>query len=235
IITSDHGASTIIQAVDVPQILADQGFVDLLQDGAMQIGRCGGASLIYLSEEGKTRLPEVIHFLQKQAWTGPLFTTYPLPGTLPLSLIHNANDRAADILFSLHWQGRNTSTPVPGVIASDSTIPAGSGMHGSFSPFEMHNYWAARGPDFAPGRISYVPSGSIDLVPTILSLLQVPLPPDLDGRVLVETLRDGPAPEELWYERRIIRSERADSFSSLVQLSAVQGVTYFDKGMAKRD
>ena len=108
-------------------------------------------------------------------------------------------------------------------------------MHGSFSPFEMHNYWAAHGPDFAPGRVSHVPSGSIDLVPTILSLLQVPLPKGLDGRVLVETLRDGPTPEEICYERRIVRSERADSFCSLVQFSEVEGVRYFDKGMVERD
>jgi arylsulfatase A-like enzyme len=234
-VTSDHGASTILQPVDVPQVLHTHGFAEALQSRALVVARGGGASLIYLQEGYKDKSEEVVNFLQKQEWIGPLFTATPLPGTLPLSLIGNANHRAADILFSLRWTGQETVGTLPGGIASDEAYPAGKGMHGSFSPFEMHNFLVVAGPDFKKGRVSTVPSGSIDLVPTILTLLDVPVPPDLDGRLLTETLADGIAPEEVCFEKKIVISEPAPPFRSVVQLSEVKGVRYFDKGLVLGD
>lgn len=231
IVTSDHGVSTILQPVDVPSTLSRYGFSDILHSRALIVARGGGASLLYLQEGYKAKVEEVVHFLHTQDWVGPIFTRDPLPGTLPLSLIGNANDRAADILFSLRWNGQEPSGPQTGGIASDDTFPAGRGMHGSFSPFEMHNFLLATGPDFKQGRVSVVPSGSIDLVPTILTLLGVPLPSDLDGRVLIEMYADAIAPEEVCFEKRVVRSEAAGSFRSVVQFSEVSGVRYFDKGM----
>ena len=40
-----------------------------------------------------------------------------------------------------------------------------------------------------------VPSGIVDIAPTVLALLELPALPDADGRVLAEALEGGPAPE----------------------------------------
>jgi arylsulfatase A-like enzyme len=43
-----------------------------------------------------------------------------------------------------------------------------------------------------PGVTSRVPTGNIDIVPTVLALLGTSVPDGLDGRVISEALLDGP-------------------------------------------
>jgi hypothetical protein len=61
------------------------------------------------------------------------------------------------------------------------------GMHGSFSPVDVHNLLVATGPDFRQGLHSELPSGNVDLAPTLASLLKLDLG-KTDGRVLREAL-----------------------------------------------
>jgi arylsulfatase A-like enzyme len=49
----------------------------------------------------------------------------------------------------------------------------------------------ASGPSFASGLHSELPSGNIDIAPTVLELLGIPLPEHFDGRVLHEALESG--------------------------------------------
>ena len=63
-----------------------------------------------------------------------------------------------------------------------SALPAGfTGNH------RMEGVLLLAGPDVVPGQMKQQPH-IVDLFPTILSLLDVPLPPDLDGNLLTEAL-----------------------------------------------
>ena len=57
-------------------------------------------------------------------------------------------------------------------------------MHGSLSPFDMHNTCIAAGPDFRKGAQDDLPTGNIDIAPTILWILGVEPEHKLSGRVL---------------------------------------------------
>jgi predicted AlkP superfamily phosphohydrolase/phosphomutase len=59
-------------------------------------------------------------------------------------------------------------------------IRGDSGCH------RLHGVFIARGPGLAHGEISN--ARIIDLAPTILHLMHVPVPDDMDGRVLTEAL-----------------------------------------------
>jgi arylsulfatase A-like enzyme len=60
--------------------------------------------------------------------------------------------------------------------------------HGSASPFDLHAVFVANGPAFHSGYNSQIPTGAIDLLPTVLTLLGIEPPSTLDGRVLWEIL-----------------------------------------------
>ena len=66
----------------------------------------------------------------------------------------------------------------------------GLGTHASLSRFDLHNTLIAAGPDLKPGYVSHLPSGNIDLAPTVLHVLGVVPPQPMDGRVLSEALQD---------------------------------------------
>lgn len=70
----------------------------------------------------------------------------------------------------------------------DSHIAVGGGTHGGLSRHELHNVCVAYGPAFRQGYTNPLPSGTIDLLPTLLYLLDYPVPPQVEGRVLHEAL-----------------------------------------------
>jgi arylsulfatase A-like enzyme len=75
-----------------------------------------------------------------------------------------------------------------GTAASDGT--AG---HGSSSPWDIHNTLIAAGPDLKQGVTIDAPSANVDFVPTFLRLLDIAIPPSVQGRPLEEALVGGPA------------------------------------------
>ena len=64
--------------------------------------------------------------------------------------------------------------------------------HGTTSPYDIHNTLIAAGPDFREHAVSDIPTGNVDLAPTLLQLLGLPVPPTMSGRVMEEALREGP-------------------------------------------
>jgi hypothetical protein len=64
----------------------------------------------------------------------------------------------------------------------------------------------AAGPDIKRGVRSRVPTGNVDLAPTVLHLLGIEPPPDMSGRVLHELLREGQAPVEVDVRERTHRA-----------------------------
>ena len=96
--------------------------------------------------------------------------------------------------------------------------------------------FAAFGPDIKSGLRSEVPSSNADLAPTILFLAGVPVPKEMDGRVLREILLGGPAPEKLKFTRqtRVVKSAPA-GYTSTMRISEVAGHRYVDEVSAQHE
>ena len=61
------------------------------------------------------------------------------------------------------------------------------GQHGSFGSTDVHNMLLAYGPNFKKGMTNNLPSGNVDVAPTVAHILGFSLP-QADGRVLREAL-----------------------------------------------
>jgi arylsulfatase A-like enzyme len=107
------------------------------------------------------------------------------------------------------------------------------GTHASLSPYEMHNTLVAAGPDIRRGVTNTLPSGNVDVAPTILWLLGLKDEArKMDGRVLSEALTvDAPPLKSYELKRLNARSETAaGTWTQYLQISEVNGVRYLDEG-----
>jgi arylsulfatase A-like enzyme len=158
----------------------------------------GGSDYIYAPDRNGATVTRVVAFLQSRSEAGAIFVDSrygDIPGTLPLDLIRveNTSGRNPDVIVSYDY---DASARIGGVAGTEY---AGSllnnpyrGMHGSFSPLDVHNTLIAYGPDFREALKDPLPTGNVDLAPTIAGLLGLNLP-RADGRPLSEALRNGPA------------------------------------------
>jgi arylsulfatase A-like enzyme len=131
-----------------------------------------------------------VEFLQQSDFAGVIFTKQPMEGTFGLSQATIESDHAPDVVMAFRWSDGKNQFGVPGVIDADWQRAAGKGTHATLSPFDMHNMLIAAGPDFRRGETDDLPTGNTDLAPTILRILGVKAPQQLDGRVLSEAMVD---------------------------------------------
>jgi len=122
---------------------------------------------------------------------------------------------------------------VPGMLFGDkSSFGSGQGLHVSLSPFDMHATLIACGPDFHTGKTSELPSGNVDIAPTILHVLGIKQLKKMDGRVLNEALRtsNAPLPEKKTHRIEASCSNNGKTWHQYLQISEVNAVQYFDEG-----
>jgi len=128
-------------------------------------------------------------------------------GTLPLSSVHLQNNQrnSPDIIVSYAFDADAKISHVPGIEYCGGAS-SNRGMHGSFSPRDVHNVLIASGVDFKSNDKNPLPSGNVDVAPTVAYLLGLSLP-NADGRVLSEALRNS-AYSIVRTSRQIIRSKQ---------------------------
>jgi hypothetical protein len=144
----------------------------------------------------------MVQWLQEQPWCGSLFTAGKnavegvVPGTFARSLVFNDHARTGDIVYVLRTDEETDEQGIVGGCFDDSKIVPGGGTHGGLSFHELRNVCVMYGPVFREGFENALPSGTIDLLPTLLHLFGYPIPATVEGRVLYETLaRPGDVPE----------------------------------------
>ena len=195
-VVSDHGFSTIRRMIDLPHLLAQAGFKAVtelsagLQPGQIMMVGNGGAVFFYVAEQDRSLTQRLVDFLQQSDFSGVIFSRRHLEGTFPLARGRIDNDFAPDVVLAFRWIDANNQFQHPGMIDADWQRTAGKGTHATLSRFDVHNTLIAAGPDFQPGLTSELPSGNIDVAPTVLHILGVNAPP-MDGRVLGEALVKG--------------------------------------------
>ena len=193
-VVSDHGFSTIERSIDLRKILNDAGFTakteftDEPKPGEIMLAGNGGSVLFYVTGRDEKIIRRLVEFLQQSDFAGVIFTKHPMDGTFTLDQAKIANDLSPDVVMSFHWKDQKNQFGISGMIDADWQRAAGQGTHATLSPFDMHNTLIAAGPDFKHGEVDDLPSGNVDVAPTVLQILGIKPPKQLDGRILSEVM-----------------------------------------------
>lgn len=100
----------------------------------------------------------------------------------------------------------------------------------------MNNTLLARGPGFKSRRRIASPTGNVDIAPTVLGLLGLPIPEDMDGRVIGESLVGGPDSVESTTDAHLAGREVLNGvYRQGVTLSRVGSTVYLDEGRGWRE
>ena len=148
----------------------------------------GGSVLFYVVGHDATVTRRLVEFLQQSDFAGVIFTKQGLPGTFHLNDAKIDNPHAPDVVMAFRWNDSKNQFGTPGMIDADWQREAGKGTHATLSRFDMHNTLVAAGPDFRRGQTDDLPTGNVDLSPTILYILGIKPPQEMDGRVLSEAM-----------------------------------------------
>ena len=105
-------------------------------------------------------------------------------------------------------------------------------MHGTLSTFDMHNTFIAQGPDFRHGIVDHLPTGNVDIAPTVLWILGVRQPKRMDGRVVTEALVNTESKIKSFEPHHIEATSQLDKsvWHQYLNYTEVNGVDYFDEG-----
>lgn len=236
-VVSDHGFSTIRRSVDLRKILNEAGFAATTEfngepkPGDIMLAGNGGSVLFYVIGHDETITRRLVEFLQQSDFAGVIFTKQLMDGTFPLGEANIENDRAPDVVMAFRWEPSKNQFGVPGMIDADWQRAAGKGTHASLSRFDMHNTLIAAGPDFKRDETNDLPSGNVDLAPTILQVLAIKSPQKMDGRVLSEamtTAMSSQKPETKTIE--VTKHFQSGMWRQSLQISRVGSTIYLDQG-----
>jgi len=170
-----------------------------------------------------------------------------MQGTFSLDEAKIDSREAPDVVMAFRWNDSKNQFGVPGMIDADWQRQAGQGTHATLSRFDMHNALIVAGPDFRRGGVDDLPTGNVDLAPTILQIRRINPPQRLDGRLLSEAMaapaslreaaagrvNSNPAPTELKEETKTIEAKKdfaGGSWRQSLQISRVGSTIYLDEG-----
>jgi hypothetical protein len=198
--------------------------------GQVMIVGNGGTVVFYVIGHEAAITRRLVEFLQQTDFAGVIFTREPMEGTFTFDKAKIDNQHAPDVEMSFRWTEDKNQFGAAGMIDADWQRAAGKGTHATLSKFDMHNILIAAGPDFRRAETDELPSGNVDLAPTILAILGIKPATEMDGRVLFEAMTTA---QSLKPEKQTIEASKKFSTGMWRQhltISKVGSALYFDEG-----
>lgn len=166
-----------------------------LPKDAIVVAANGGSEYFYLLDHSQKTAEKLLRTLAERVAYGAIFlhSSYGnVPGTLPLSAIAAEGARSSpptpDLIVSFDWNEAARAGGSAGLPGTEyASAQRYRGIHGSFSPRDVHNTLIAHGPHFKTGYTDTLPSSNVDLAPTVAALFGLNFHAP-DGRVLHEAL-----------------------------------------------
>jgi arylsulfatase A-like enzyme len=235
---SDHGFSTIARSIDVPKILREAGFDAVTtftnepKNGQIMIVGNGGTVLFYVIGHDVAIARRLVEFLQQTDFAGVIFTREPMEGTFTLDKAKIENGHAPDVEISFRWNENKNQFGIAGMMDGDWQRGAGKGTHATLSKFDMHNTLIAAGPHFRRAETDELPSGNVDLAPTILQILGIKSSSPMDGRVLTEAMpaSEGAPAQAVKETMEASRQFPGGTWRQHLQISRIGSTIYLDEG-----
>jgi len=222
---SDHGQLAVVgEALKLSDLATEAGFkvadVPREKDQISFALDSGGGIFVY---EHESRIIErLVAWLGDMPWCHSLSTRHAIGDSLTHAELCLQASRAPDVALCLHNDEQEGPFGYAGNSYHDASYPEGGGIHGGLNPIELSNWLACAGPAFAAGTSHSTTVGIVDLLPTILTLLNLPVP-SLQGRVLREAFAGGSRPPS---EREINRDFRVGDRHRRLSLAEVDGHRY---------
>jgi arylsulfatase A-like enzyme len=189
----------------------------------------GGSIMFYVTGHVEEVGRKLIAVIQKTDFAGVIFSRWKAAGTFDLHTAHIATKEAPDVVMAMHWTADRNLYGAPGTVDGDSGRKKGKGTHASLSAYEMHNTLIAAGPDFKAGWQDGIPTGNVDLAPTVLWILGVPQVKRMDGRVLLEAMPGHILKRRVSQE--VLRAKDADTgWEQYLKVTHVGTTEYLDEG-----
>jgi predicted AlkP superfamily pyrophosphatase or phosphodiesterase len=236
-VVSDHGFSTIERAIDFPAELrkagfdATKAFKETPKRGQVMVVGNGGSILFYVIDHDHDVAARLVEWLQRSDFAGVIFARDKFDGTFSLETVRANTTEAPDVMVSLRWNSKPNRFGIPGQITADNARPAGEGTHATLSEFDVHNTLIAAGPDFREHFTTSLPSGNVDIAPTVLHLLGLEPPQKFDGRILIEGMEE--KAERIEALNKTIQAGRkfpSGEWQQHLRVSLVGETVYIDEG-----
>ncbi len=182
VVMSDHGQITGACQLETVDIIP-------AHFGKASIGAFSG---IYMDDPSDGRKAEVVDWLVEQDFCGLVFASAgdgtAIKGAFPWTAVRNNHARGADVGFTLRsTNSSETHDPKADECIFAGGIPVGGGMHGGLNKGELSTVLAAQGPAYRTQFPSDTPCWLPDIVPTILTTMDLPVD-GTSGRPMVEAL-----------------------------------------------
>jgi predicted AlkP superfamily pyrophosphatase or phosphodiesterase len=185
IISTDHGFVSHIGKVSLADFLIGMGVKKDKNSDDVLVAE--GA--IYVKDHNKKVIQQIVSGLHQQEWVGAVFTKGAkkgddkgwVDGTLSFDAIHYDHPRAGDILVAVDWNDQKNKKGFAG-----TSYAGGVAGHGGSSPYEIGIAMFAKGPDFKKSFTGNLPTSNVDITPTVLGIYNLPIPAQMDGRVVSE-------------------------------------------------
>ncbi|MCZ6731788.1 MAG: alkaline phosphatase family protein [Gammaproteobacteria bacterium] len=231
---SDHGQITVTgEAVGITAGLTKAGFTvgETVSDGADAALALASAGGIYVRDSDAELTRAIVRWLQAQSWCGPLFTREAKHGTLSHAQVGIEHRRAPDIGLVLRNDDAINEHGVAGSCQHDSTFyPIGGGLHGGLHRFELNNWLAMSGDAFRADYESPLPTGVIDILPTVLTVLGLDVPDSVQGRVLHEALAGHTDALLPGVFQKTFTADGENDYRANLSVSYVGGTYYLERG-----
>ena len=163
--------------MDLAAQLRDAGFdavrffTGSAKPGQVLVVSLGGSAELYVAGHDREITRKLVDYLQRSSFPAVILTRERIEGTFTLAQAHLMTPTAPDIIVSSRGRDEPNDFGTLGLVASDLGKSRGQGTHSTFSPHDLHNTLIASGPDFRSGWSDEMPSGNLDVAPTILALL----------------------------------------------------------------
>ena len=230
---SDHGQLEIPEdSIDLPAQLSAAGFKagTSLTDGIDVVVALSSAGGLYVRNSEANLIQDIVDWLLLQTWCGPLFTRKGvIAGTLDLADVGMNHRRAPDIGMVLRSDDELNANGIIGTTDHNSIYPAGGGIHGGLHAKELHSWLAVGGKEFCSALVSDTPTGIIDILPTILHILDVEAP-SVDGRVLHEALANSEEVQKPVFKSEVMTSQIAHGRKTELEVSYIGDTRYLEWG-----
>jgi len=179
---SDHGHQTVASVVDIEAELIEAGLKADPASGDVVSVSSGTAALVYVHPDHSERLAALGEFLASRPWAGRVFPRERLPE------VGQAPREGLAFAVSLLADDRTNQFGVPGLSVEARSAfgkpdHLGFGQHGGLGAYEQMPFLLIDGRGFERGATRAHPTSVVDIAPTVLRHLGLPVG-ETDGRPL---------------------------------------------------
>ena len=171
VVCSDHGHETTDQVVPVEALMIEARLKADAESSDVVFASSGMGALVYLSDSARSRRDDIVAWLERQPWCGPVFAG------AALAEVGQREDGHLSIAFAMAGRDAPNRFGIPGIShvagCRFSSIDApGRGQHGGLGRYETNPVLIIDDGSGDARRIE-AQTSAVDIAPTILDFLGV--------------------------------------------------------------